>query len=134
MTTLPTAVKVHIVTALACFYTPAQVAEAVRIKFGIQVSRQCIGAHNPERAAGARLSEKWRTMFYSTRARLLADLENIPIACQSYRLRQLGRLLEQAEGMGNLELANQILQQAAKEVGGMYLKRQRLQSMDSSAD
>ena len=123
MTALPTAVILHIVIELACFDTPAQVATTVKQRFGLAVSRQRIEAYHPERQAGAKLSPKWRAMFYDTRARLLAQLDDIPIACQAYRLRGLGRLATQAETMGNLPLAARIIEQAAREVGDVYLSR-----------
>lgn len=116
MTALPTAVILHIVIELACFDTPAQVAATVKEKFGLTVSRQRIEAYHPERQAGAKLSIKWRTIFYDTRARLLAELDNIPIACQAYRLRVLERAAAKAESMGNLPLAARIIEQAAIEV------------------
>ena len=116
MTALPTAVILHIVIELACFDTPAQVATTVKQRFGLALSRQRIEAYHPERRAGAKLSPKWRAMFYDTRARLLAQLDDIPIACQAYRLRVLERVAAQAEGMGNLLLAARIIEQAAKEM------------------
>lgn len=117
MTALPTAVIMHIVIELACFDTPAQVATTVKEKFGLTVTRQRIEAYHPERRAGAKLSPKWRTIFYDTRARLLAELDDIPIACQAYRLRVLERVAAQAESMGNLLLAARIIEQAAREAG-----------------
>jgi len=119
MTALPAAVILHIVIELACFDTPAQVATTVKEKFGLTVSRQRIEAYHPERRAGARLGPKWRAVFYDTRARLLAELGDIPIACQAYRLRVLERVAAQAEGMGNLLLAARIIEQAAREVGSV---------------
>ena len=118
MTALPTAVIMHIVIELACFDTPAQVASTVKEKFGLTVSRQRIEAYHPERRAGARLGVKWRAVFYDTRARLTAELDDIPIACLAYRLRVLERVAAQAESMGNLLLAAHIIEQAAREVGG----------------
>jgi hypothetical protein len=115
MAALPTAVIMHIVIELACFDSPAPVAATVKEKLGVHLSRQRIEAYHPERAAGARLGTKWRTVFYNTRARLLAELDNIPLACRSYRLRVLERVAGQAEEMGNLQLAARIIEQAARE-------------------
>lgn len=120
MASLPTEVKLFILTELACFETPQTVATSVKERFGLVLSRQRIEAWHPERVAGARLDTKWREMFYSTRARLLAELDNIPIACRSYRLRQLERIAHKAEEMGNLPLVMQMIKQAACEVGNMY--------------
>lgn len=87
------------------------------MKFGLVLTRQRIEAWHPERRAGARLGKHWREMFYETRAKLLAEVENIPIACRSYRLKVLQRVAEQAEAVGNLPLAMQVLEQAARDVG-----------------
>jgi len=113
----------HILTELACFATPMQVVTTVREKFGIEVSRQCVEAHHPERRAGAKLSPALCVLFYETRAKLLAELDNIGLASRAGRLRGLERMFEQAERMGNLALAVQLIQQAAREVGGMYERR-----------
>lgn len=120
MASLPTAVKLHILTALACFDTPSEVAIAVKEKYGLAMSRQRIEGWHPERAAGARLSAAWRDLFYATRANFLVEMESIPIAHRSFRLRGLGRMAHQAESMRNLPLVASIYAQAAKEVGGMY--------------
>ena len=120
MTALSGRITAHIVAALACYESPAKVAADVEAQFGVRLSRQRIEAYHPERLAGARLSPKWRAAFYETRARLLVELDNIPLAHRSYRLRALGRLALQAEGMGNLLLAARIIEQAAREVGGAY--------------
>ncbi len=124
MATLSTPVKLHIVTALACFDSPTQVAASVKERFGLVLSRQRIEAWHPERAAGARLDAKWRAVFDVTRARLLAELDGIPLAHRAYRLRRLGRLALQAETMGNVALAARIIEQAAREAGDLYVTRQ----------
>lgn len=121
MASLPGHVSAYIVAALACFDTPEQVATAVKQRYGLVLTRQRIEAWHPERRAGAKLGARWRTMFYETRARLLAELDDIPIACQAYRLRMLDRVAAQAEAMGNLLLAARIIEQAAREVGDMRL-------------
>ena len=123
MASLPSAVRMHILTELACFATPSQVAISVKEKFGMAVSRQCVEAHHPERRAGAKLKPALRTQFYQTRAKLQTELHDIPIACQAYRLKVLQRIALQAEDMGNLPLALRLIEQAAREVGGMYDKR-----------
>ena len=112
-----------ILTELACFATPSQVAASVKVKFGVEVSRQCVEAYYPERRAGAKLSPALRALFYETRVKLVAELDDIGMAHQACRLRGLVRMLEQAERMGNLALAAQIIEQAARDVGGMYERR-----------
>lgn len=124
MAALSNEVKAFIVQALACFDTPSQVAAAVREEFGIEVTRQKCEAHDPTKRAGRDLAKRWRTLFEDTRARFREETAEIPIANRAYRLRTLGRLAEKVEGMRNYGLTLQILEQAAKEVGDVYVNRQ----------
>lgn len=123
MAVLSSEVKAFIVQALACFDTPAQVAASVREEFGIEVSRQQCESHDPTKSAGRDLAKRWRTLFEDTRARFREETAEIPIANRAYRLRALGRMTEKVEGMRNYGLALQILEQAAKEVGDVYVNR-----------
>lgn len=119
MAALPGHVGAYIVAALACYDTPEQVAAAVKQRYGLVLTRQRVEAWHPERRAGARLGNHWRAMFYETRARLLAELDDIAIACPAYRLRALDRIATLAEQMGNIALAAQVLEQAAREAGNL---------------
>lgn len=124
MAALSNDVKAFIVQALACFDTPSQVAAAVREEFGIEVSRQQCESHDPTKYAGRDLAKRWRVLFEDTRKRFREETADIPIANRAYRLRTLGRMAEKAEGMRNLALTAQLLEQAAKEVGDVYVNRQ----------
>lgn len=124
MATLSSEVKAFIIQALACFDTPSQVSASVREEFGIEVSRQQCEAHDPTKRAGRDLAKRWVTLFHDTRKRFREEAADIPIANRAYRLRALGRLVEKAEGMRNLALTAQLLEQAAKEVGDVYVNRQ----------
>lgn len=124
MATLNNEVKAFIVQALACFDTPSQVAAAVREEFGIEVTRQKCEAHDPTKRAGKDLAKRWVVMFEDTRKRFREEVAEIPIANRAYRLRALGRMAEKAENMRNLALTAQLLEQAAKECGDVYVNRQ----------
>ncbi|EPZ6108513.1 DUF2280 domain-containing protein [Pseudomonas aeruginosa] len=124
MAALNSELKSFIVQALACFDKPSQVVEAVKNDFGIVVTRQQVESHDPTKAAGKGLAKRWVTLFHDTRKRFREETAEIPIANRAYRLRALGRMAERAEGMRNMGLAIQILEQAAKEVGDVYVNRQ----------
>lgn len=124
MAALNNEVKSFIVQALACFDTPSQVAASVKEEFGIEVSRQQCEQHDPTKRAGKDLAKRWVTLFHDTRKRFREDTAEIPIANRSYRLRMLGRLVEKAESSRNARLALQVLEQAAKECGDVYVNRQ----------
>jgi hypothetical protein len=117
-------VKAFIVQALACFDTPTQVATAVREEFGLEVTRQKCEAHDPTKYAGRDLAKRWVTLFEDTRKRFREETAEIPIANRAYRLRALGRMAVKAETMKNMALTAQLLEQAAKEVGDVYVNRQ----------
>ncbi|HCN47068.1 MAG TPA: hypothetical protein DIT18_16615 [Pseudomonas sp.] len=123
MAALSNEVKAFIVQALACFDTPSQVAAAVREEFGLEVSRQKCEAHDPTKRAGRDLAKRWVTLFEDTRKRFREETADIPIANRAFRLRALGRMAEKAETMKNMALSAQLLEQAAKECGDMYVNR-----------
>ena len=123
MAVLKNEVKSFIVQALACFDTPSQVVEAVKNEYGVVVSRQQVETHDPTKSAGKGLAVKWVTLFHDTRKRFREETAEIPIANRAYRLRALGRMAEKAENMKNMALTAQLLEQAAKEVGDVYVNR-----------
>ncbi|PJI70826.1 DUF2280 domain-containing protein [Pseudomonas asiatica] len=124
MAALRDEVKAFVVQALACFDTPSQVVVAVKENFGLEVSRQQCEAYDPTKYVGRNLHLKWRTLFEDTRARFREETADIPIANRAFRLRALGRMAEKAESMKNMALTAQLLEQAAKEVGDVYVNRQ----------
>ncbi|MBJ2345567.1 MULTISPECIES: DUF2280 domain-containing protein [Pseudomonas] len=130
MAALKDEVKRFIVQSLACFDTPSQVAQAVKDTFGLEVSRQQCEFYDPTKYAGRDLSLKWRTVFEDTRKRFREETAEIPIANRAFRLRALNRFVEKAESMKNISLAMQILEQAAKETGDMYVNRSRKEEPD----
>jgi hypothetical protein len=123
MAALKDEVKLFIVQALACYDTPTQVGKAVKEEFNLDVARQQVAAYDPHCHAGRNLSPKWRTIFADTRAKFRENTAAIPIASRAFRLRALARMAQQAEGMRNIGLAVQVIEQAAKEVGDVYVNR-----------
>lgn len=130
MATLTDAAKRFIVQALACYDTPTQVAEAVNEEFGFSLPRQQIAKYDPTKVSGAQLAQKWRDLFASTRERFRKEVSEIPIADQAFRLRALNRLLTKVERQGNVAMAAQLLEQAAKEFGGAFTNKRELSGPD----
>jgi len=130
MAALRDEVKAFVVQALACFDTPSQVVASVKERFGLDVTRQQCEAYDPTKYAGRNLHVKWQTLFNDTRKRFREETAEIPIANRAFRLRALGRFVERAETMKNIGLAMQILEQAAKEVGDIYVNRNRKDEPD----
>lgn len=126
MAKLTDPVKMAIVQALACFDTPSEVAAAVKEEFGISITRQQVAAYDPTKATCKGLAKKLRAVFEETRKAFLNDVATIPIAQQAFRLRALQREFERAKLRGNSALAAQLLEQAAKELGGAFTNRREL--------
>lgn len=118
--------KRRIVQGLACFRTPSEVAEDVEEEFGVKIDRSHVRKYNPDQVA--EVAEKWRALFAATRQRFLAEVAEIPIYHQSFRLRELLDLYRKAKR--NPVLAASILEQAAKEAGGAFTNRRELSGRD----
>lgn len=121
MATLSDTVKQFIVQALACYDTPQQVSDAVKEEFGLDVPRSQVALYDPTKHAGRNLSQKWRAVFSATRENFKAQTAEIPIAQRAYRLRKMAQIAAKAEQMRNLPLVLQILEQAAKETGDVFV-------------
>lgn len=123
MAALTPEIKTFIVQALACFDSPSQVAEAVRANFGVTVSRQQVEIHDPTKRCSKGLAKRWVTLFEDTRANFREAMVELPVASRAYRLRALGRMMEEAEGRGHIVQAAKLLEQAARECGDTYSSR-----------
>ena len=127
MAALKPEIKAFIVQSVACFDSPSQVVESVLKEFGIQITRQQVEQNDPTKISGKGLAQKWVDLFNHTRDRFLNEISDIPIANKAYRLRVLQRMSTTAEGMKNLGMTAQLLEQAAKEVGDAYSNKQKVE-------
>ncbi|AWJ93403.1 DUF2280 domain-containing protein (plasmid) [Azospirillum baldaniorum] len=125
MAVLKPEVKAFIVQAVACFDPPSTVVESVKTGFGVVVSRQQVEAHDPTKVSGRGLAERWKELFEETRKAFLEDTSAIGISHKAVRLRALNRMAAKAEGMGNMALAAQLMEQAAKECGDAFTNKVR---------
>ncbi|HFT4388495.1 TPA: DUF2280 domain-containing protein [Klebsiella pneumoniae] len=127
MAALKPEVKAAIVQMLACYDTLSIVVDAIQKDYGIKVTPQQVESHDPTKVAGKGLAQKWVDLFNRTRDRFLNEISDIPIANKAYRLRVLQRMSTTAEGMKNLGMTAQLLEQAAKEVGDAYSNKQKVE-------
>lgn len=127
MAALKPEVRAFIVQELACFDTPSQIVESVQKEFKVQVTRQQVASHDPTKAAGKGLAQKWVDLFNELRDRFLNEISDIPIANKAYRLRALDRMMTKAESMRNMALAASLMEQAAKECGDAYTNKQKVE-------
>lgn len=118
-------VRTFIVQSLACFDPPSVVVAAVKKEFGEVVKPQAVEAYDPTKRAGRKSAKRWRALFEETRKAFLEDTSKIAISHRAVRLRALQRMAEKAENMGNMALAAQLHEQAAKECGDAYSNRHK---------
>jgi hypothetical protein len=124
MPALTDEIKEFIVRGLACYDTPSYVAEAVKAKFGIEVSRQQVHVYDPSSSQPP--AQRWCDLHAAIRAAFLHDAAAIGVANKVVRLRRLDRLANRCE-RNSVALALICLQQAAKECGGLYENRRRVE-------
>ena len=102
--------------------TPTEVVEAVKEEFGIEIPRSQVCLYNPDLRTGFNLSKELRHLFYDTRRKYVEEESEVPVFHKGYRMNEIQNLYEKAKKGGNIVLAMQLLEQAAKESGGFYEK------------
>ena len=119
---LTTEQQIYIVQAIATFMSPLEVIEAVKEEFSVTITRQHVREYNPEQ--NKEIAEKWKVIFDETRKRFVEEVDKIGITHQAYRFRELQKLYWNAGG--NKVLKAQLLEQAAKERGGVYTTKREI--------
>lgn len=131
MPVLTEEIKSFIVKGLACYDTPSQVAKAVGERFELKIDRFQVYAYDPE--GTKRPAKKWVELYEATRAAFLEKQGSIAVAQRAARLRRLDRMADRAEATGNLKLAAELLEQAAKECGDAFTNKLKLTGADGGA-
>jgi len=114
--------KIFIVRRLACFHTPTEVAEDVKEEFGIEIAREHVRSYNPLQVE---VAEKWREIFDTVRKAYREQVLDVPIANERYRLQERQFWYEREKGRKNPNpaVAQEILDQAARDTGGAFTSR-----------
>lgn len=120
MARLNNTIKTAIIRALAGFESPTQVARAIKVEYGVDVSPQQVEAYDPTKRAGAGLSANLRELFLAERTKYKTDMDAIPEAHVAVRVRMLAEIANSAKDRGNFKIAMNALEGIAKEVGGAY--------------
>src|SRR5689334_12474815 len=115
--------KREIVQRLARFETPGQVVKAINVDRGVNLTPQRVQFYDPTSKNGAALSEELKALFHETREKAKQDLDGVGSYHKAIRLRRLDEMIGKAIDIGNMALAAQLLEQAAKESGGAYTNK-----------
>jgi hypothetical protein len=117
--------KLFIVTRLAMFDGLSEVSQAFKEEYDILLPVQNIAAYDPTRYAAKDLSKRWRDIFEETRKEFKEGKILPRLAQKEARVRELEKNYGKAMMMRNYVLANQTLEQIAKEMGESYTNRVR---------
>lgn len=119
--------KLFIVQRLAVGCGPGQVIRDVKEEFGIDVPRSTVKYYNP-RSNRHKMAAYWVEVFETTRSAFLKQLADIPLTHQAFRLQMLQDSLDRVLGAAkiNESMIHDIVERAAKEVGGIYTNRREL--------
>lgn len=118
--------KMFVVQRLAWFDSPTEVANAVKDEFNLVVDRSQIAQYDPTTQSGRELGIKLQEFFFDQRRKFLADIEQIPLANKTVRVRELSKLFYAARQRNNTVLAASLCEQIAKEVGNFYTNKTML--------
>jgi len=85
---------------------------------GINVTVQSVSHYSP--TTNRKMADRWMTLFEETRKQYHAEIAAVPIGNRVWRLRRLQRLYDKAEKKGAVVIAANLLEQAARESGGLF--------------
>ncbi len=130
--------KVYVVRALAVFNTPTEVIALIKAHYPEDyeslsqnkggLKPQNIECYDPTKRAGKELCDELRTEFEIARKQFLDAPQQIPVANLTYRLERMQRVIDHAGKNSVLVLTT--LEQAAKDVGGVFTNRKEITGKD----
>jgi len=125
--------RAFVVQRLAVYDTPKEAAEAVRERFGVEVSPQSCEAYDPTKRAGERLAKRWRDMFEATRKDFEENVTRyVPEASKMVRIRHLAHAARALKDRKNYPGMADMLERIAKEVGNVHTNKRELTGKDGA--
>jgi len=124
--------KFHLLHRLACFASPAEMVKEMHELYGIEMSIPAVLVYDATSSQSRNLSAEHRRYFLEIRQRFIETETDVAIANRTWRLERLMKLLEHTLVKQSPKLALLVLEQAAKERGGLYLRQEKLDPKDLS--
>jgi hypothetical protein len=119
MAELSEELKHEVVRRLASFVGAADIVRWLKEEHELETSWHQITAYDPTKPF-YRAGDKWVIIFQETRKGYIEDQLSQPIANGGYRLGEMQKHYDSAVKRKNIGQALEILERAAKEVGGLY--------------
>jgi hypothetical protein len=117
---LTDAQKIQVVKRLAAYDPPDVILRWLREEYGLTLDRTAILYYHPERYAGRRCPERWKTLFLEMRKTIVAGWAEIGAAHKMVRVRWLDTTARDAMDRGDYRLAMRSLAQVARELDQRY--------------
>lgn len=117
--------KTWIVTKLAHFVSPGELAVAFKEEFGADIQIHQIVTYDPTRAKFAG-GARWKTLFDAMREDYLKNVDAVPGSHQAFRMNMLQQMAADAFKRKNYGQAQSILKQMAEEVGGVLTNQKHV--------
>jgi hypothetical protein len=118
--------KAYLVTRFACFASPSEVIEELKIKWKLVLTAQQVVYYNATVQSGQKLATKWKTLFDAKRSEYIASEIEIPCTHRRWRLERIQKMLDDPNNQRNKGLIQSLLKQAAEESGGAYTNKREL--------
>src|SRR5204863_325424 len=99
----------------------------LREECDVNITCRALEYYNPTWHAGRHLLERWKRLFFATRKAILENMAEVGAANKMVRVHWLDGLVHDAMNKGDARLAADLLAQVAREMGGSYTNRQRLE-------
>jgi hypothetical protein len=126
--------KRYVVQALACHQSQNDVLAWLRDECGVELSAAGIQHYDPTTLQGQELCKELTQLFFETRQKWNSNAEHVGLYHLRYRLETLQQSLELAKKRGNVKLMNETVEQAAKEVGGVFTKQRNVKVENLSVE
>ena len=122
--------KLEMVEMLACFRDVTTIINHFGETYGLVINHRQVGGYDPMRPY-YEAGDKWRAIFEARRKAYLEAVSAVPIANQGYRINILQEQLNAALKANKTPEVLSILEQAAKEVGGILTNQRELRVDDN---
>lgn len=123
-------VKRFLVIQNACGSSPSEVVKAVKSVFDADVSAALVECYDPTKTAGQSLSLPLKTLFREMQREFQTMAVKAGIADQKWRIAKLHLIAQHAFDRGNHKMAMDAMEQVAKDLGGVYTNKARLEVDD----
>lgn len=120
--------RAWLVAKFATYGRLLEVLHAFRDEFGFEIDKRQAAKYDLSNASTKPGTvEKWRPIWDKARADFEASVTNIPVASATFRVKKLDEMFTIAFERRNYKTAAQLLEQAAKETGGMFSNKRHIE-------